>query len=52
MSLQLAAQHLAAQGRGPDKQLVHMSPREVAGLQALAMAHGGSLSINPDTGLP
>lgn len=52
MSLQLAAQHLAAQGRGPDKQLVHMSPREVAGLQALAMAHGGSLSINPETGLP
>ena len=52
MSLQLAAQHLAAQGRGPDKQLVHMSPREVAGLQALAMAHGGSLSVNPKTGLP
>lgn len=52
MSLQLAAQHLAAQGRGPDKQLVHMSPREVAGLQALAMSHGGSLSINPETGLP
>ncbi len=52
MSLQLAAQHLAAQGRGPDKQLVHMSPREVAGLQALAMSHGGSLSVNPKTGLP
>ncbi len=52
MSLELAAQHLAAQGRGPDKQLVHMSPREVAGLQALAMSHGGSLSINPKTGLP
>jgi hypothetical protein len=28
-----------------------MSPGEVKGLQALAMAHGGSLSINPDTGL-
>ena len=52
MSLELAARHLAAQGRGPDKNLVHMSPREVAGLQALAMAHGGSLSINPKTGLP
>lgn len=52
MSLQLAAKHLAAQGRGPDSRLVHMSPREVAGLQALAMAHGGSLSINPNTGLP
>jgi len=29
-----------------------MSPREVHGLQALAMAHGGSLTINPHTGLP
>ena len=53
MSLQqLAAQHMASQGRGPDSQLVHMSPREVAGLQALAMAQGGSLTINPETGLP
>lgn len=32
--------------------LVHMQPREVAGLQALAMKHGGSLTINPETGLP
>jgi hypothetical protein len=29
-----------------------MSPKEVHGLQALAMAHGGSLTINPETGLP
>jgi hypothetical protein len=29
-----------------------MSPREVAGLQQLAMAHGGSLTTNPHTGLP
>lgn len=43
---------LAALGRGPDSMLVHMSPREVAGLQQLAMAHGGSLTINPQTGLP
>jgi hypothetical protein len=28
-----------------------MAPREVAGLQALAKAHGGSLTINPETGL-
>jgi hypothetical protein len=28
-----------------------MSPREVQGLQALAKAKGGSLTINPDTGL-
>jgi len=52
MSLQLAAQHLANQGRGRDSMLVHMSPREVRGLQQLAMAKGGSLSINPQTGLP
>jgi hypothetical protein len=32
--------------------LVHMAPQEVAGLQALAMKHGGTLTINPDTGLP
>jgi hypothetical protein len=29
-----------------------MSPSEVAGLQGLAMAQGGSLTINPNTGLP
>ena len=52
MSLQIAAQHLAAQGRGPDTTLVHMTPGEVKGLQAIAMAHGGSLTINPQTGLP
>lgn len=51
MSLKQAAQHLAAQGRGPDRTLVHMSPREVSGLQAIAKAHGGSLTINPETGL-
>ena len=32
--------------------LVHMTPGEVQGLQALAMRHGGSLTINPQTGLP
>lgn len=47
-----AANRLAAEGRGGDTTLVHMSPGEVKGLQALAMAHGGSLSINPSTGLP
>lgn len=52
MSLQLAANHLAAQGRRGDSTLVHMSPGEVKSLQQLAMAHGGSLSINPSTGLP
>jgi hypothetical protein len=28
-----------------------MAPQEVAGLQALAMRHGGTLTVNPDTGL-
>ena len=51
MSLHTAAQHLASRGRDGDSTLVHMSPNEVSGLQAIAMAHGGSLSINPDTGL-
>lgn len=52
MSLHQIAKHVQSKGRGRDTMLVHMSPREVAGLQALAMAHGGKLSINPDTGLP
>jgi hypothetical protein len=29
-----------------------MTPREVQSLQTLAMAHGGSLTVNPETGLP
>jgi hypothetical protein len=52
MSLHTLANNLQRAGRGDDKMLVHMTPREVGGLQALAMAHGGSLSINPQTGLP
>jgi len=51
MSLQLAAQHLASKGRGPDTTLVHMAPSEVRSLQKLAKAHGGSLTVNPHTGL-
>jgi hypothetical protein len=31
--------------------LVHMTPGEVHGLQSLALSHGGSLTINPETGL-
>jgi hypothetical protein len=52
MSLHHIATQLAAKGRDEDKMLVHMTPREVAGLQQIAMAHGGSLTINPETGLP
>jgi hypothetical protein len=43
---------LASRGRGGDSMLVHMTPGEVQGLQSLALAHGGSLTINPETGLP
>lgn len=51
MSLHNAAKHIAAHGRGEDTVLVHMTPKEVSGLQAVAKAHGGSLTINPHTGL-
>jgi hypothetical protein len=47
-----SAQGLASLGRNGDSMLVHMSPTEVAGLQSLAMARGGSLTVNPDTGMP
>jgi hypothetical protein len=46
------ASQLASKGRNGDSMLIHMTPGEVGGLQALAMAHGGSLTTNPDTGLP
>ena len=46
------AQELQSYGRGDDSMLVHMTPAEVNSLQGLAMAHGGSLTINPHTGLP
>lgn len=39
-------------GRGDDSVLIHMTPGEVNGLQSLAVKHGGSLTINPNTGLP
>ena len=52
MSLHDSASQVQSAGRGEDKVLVHMTPGEVNGLQSLAMAHGGSLTINPTTGLP
>jgi len=52
MGLQNTAHYLQSKGRGNDTMLVHMTPREVKGLQDLALAAGGSLTINPDTGLP
>ena len=52
MNTSAVAQNLASYGRNGDTTLVHMTPGEVGGLQKLAMAHGGSLTINPETGLP
>ena len=52
MSLHALATDMASKGRNGDSMLVHMTPGEVAGLHALALKHGGSLTINPDTGLP
>jgi len=52
MSLHALATDMASKGRNGDSMLVHMTPSEVHGLQALAMKHGGSLTVNPDTGLP
>jgi hypothetical protein len=46
------AQQLQSMGRGEDSMLVHMTPGEVNSLQGLAMAAGGSLTVNPQTGLP
>jgi hypothetical protein len=51
MSLQLIAKQMEAKGRKGDSMLVHMTPGEVAGLQKLAESAGGSLTINPETGL-
>lgn len=52
MNYAQTAQNLAAQGRYGDTTLVHMTPQEVGGLQALARSHGTSLTTNPNTGLP
>lgn len=52
MSLHQTAQYLKSKGRGNDTMLVHMTPGEVKSLQTLAMSAGGSLTINPETGLP
>ena len=52
MSLHNLAHHMAGYGRNGDSMLMHVTPDEVHGLQRLAMAQGGSLTINPHTGLP
>jgi hypothetical protein len=43
---------MATKGRGGDSMLVHMTPGEVQALQTLAERHGGTLTINPETGQP
>jgi hypothetical protein len=52
MSLHKLAKKVQSTGRGQDSMLVHMSPREVRGLQQLARIKGGALTTNPETGLP
>jgi len=52
MSLHKFAEQVAAQGRGDDSLLVHMTPEEVRNLQRFAEANGTTLTINPTTGLP
>jgi hypothetical protein len=53
MSLQHLSAHVASQGRGKDTALVHMTPGEVAGLNAIARKAGyDGLTTNPETGLP
>jgi hypothetical protein len=51
MSLQLIAKQMEAKGRKGDSMLVHMTAKEVAALQKMAESAGGSLSVNPETGL-
>ena len=46
------AQGLASLGRHGDTVLVHMSPEEVHGLDALARMQGTKLTVNPETGMP
>ena len=52
MTAHSTALGIASLGRYGDDMIVHMNRDEVKGLQALAQAHGASLSINPHTGMP
>ena len=49
---QQSAQGLASLGRYGDSMLMHVSPDEVSGLQALGQMTGHKLHTNPHTGLP
>ena len=52
MNYKQTAQQLASKGRYGDSMLVHMTPKEVAGLKYLGSKYGAKMTINPSTGLP
>jgi hypothetical protein len=52
MGLHNTAHYLKSKGRNDDTELVHMTKGEVQALKGLAAKHGGSLTTNPETGLP
>jgi hypothetical protein len=52
MATHQLAQGLASLGRHGDTMLMHVSPQEVAGLQALGKMTGRRVTTNPHTGLP
>jgi hypothetical protein len=52
MDYKQSAQKLAKQGRYGDTMLMHVNPKEVAGLNYLGMKYGTGVTINPKTGLP
>lgn len=52
MSIRQLSSEVAKRGRYGDTMLIHVNPREVAGLQYLGERYGAKMTINPDTGLP
>jgi len=52
MNYKQSAQKLAKQGRYGDTMLMHVNPKEVAGLNYLGMKYGTRVTVNPSTGLP
>lgn len=52
MSIRQLSSEVAKRGRNGDTMLIHVNPREVAGLQYLGERYGARMTVNPDTGLP
>jgi hypothetical protein len=52
MNYKQSAKKLAQQGRYGDTMLMHVSPKEVAGLNYLGRKYGTGVTVNPSTGLP